>query len=106
MKTLKLWSAAAALTLGALASPHAPAMGALAELGVYDRTEGRPLAIHWHEGRAYVVGKPGNEYQLVLRNRGREDLLAIVSLDGVNAISGETADPRSEERRVGKECRL
>lgn len=93
MKPLKLWSAAVALAMGTLVSLDAPAMGALAEVNVYDRTEGRRLTVHWHEGRAYVVGKPGNEYQVLLRNRAREDVLAIVSVDGVNAISGETADP-------------
>ena len=25
----------------------------------------------WHDGRAYVVGKPGNEYQLSVRSRQR-----------------------------------
>jgi hypothetical protein len=24
----------------------------------YDRTEGRQLQVYWHEGRAYVAGKP------------------------------------------------
>ncbi len=69
------------------------AHGGLADLSVYDRTDGRRLKVHWHDGRAYVVGKPGNEYQISLRNRGREDLLAVVSVDGVNVVSGETADP-------------
>ena len=67
------------------------AHGGLADLSVYDRTDGRRLKVHWHDGRAYVVGKPGNEYQISLRNRGREDLLAVVSVDGVNVVTGETA---------------
>ena len=72
---------------------HRPA-GALAALEVYDRTEGRRLEVHWHEGRAYVAGKPGNEYRVTVRNRlGGEDLLAVVSVDGVNVLTGETADP-------------
>ena len=70
------------------------AHGGLADLSVYDRTEGRQLQVYWHEGRAYVVGKPGNEYQISVRNRLREDLLAVVSVDGVNVITGQTADPR------------
>lgn len=40
-----------------------------------------------------MVGKPGNEYQVTVRNRSREDVLAVVSVDGVNVISGETAHP-------------
>jgi hypothetical protein len=76
-----------------LTAAHALAHGGLADLSVYDRTEGRRLPVYLHEGRAYVVGKPGNEYQVSLRNRLREDLLAVVSVDGVNIISGQTADP-------------
>jgi hypothetical protein len=73
-------------------SAHAGAVGSLADLSVYDRTEGRRLQVYWHEGRAYVAGKPGNEYQVSVRNRMREDLLAVLSVDGVNVISGQTAD--------------
>jgi hypothetical protein len=76
-----------------LGAAEAAAHGALADLSVYDRTEGRRLAVYWHEGRAYVAGKPGNEYQVTVRNRQREDVLAVVSVDGVNVVSGETANP-------------
>ena len=74
-----------------LCAGEAGAHGGLADLSVYDRTEGRRLAVHWHDGRAYVVGKPGNEYRVSVRNRLREDVLAVVSVDGVNVVSGETA---------------
>jgi hypothetical protein len=69
------------------------AHGRLVDLSVYDRTEGRRLPVYWHDGRAYIVGKPGNEYQVSVRNRLRKDVLTVVSVDGVNVISGETADP-------------
>jgi len=72
-------------------SAGAAAVGGLVDLSVYDRNEGRSLPVYWHEGRAWVAGKPGNEYQINLHNRRGEDLLAVVSVDGVNAISGETA---------------
>ncbi len=82
-----------AIAISVLAcSTQACAVGSLVELNVYDRTEGRQLRVYWHEGRAYVAGKPGNEYQVSVRNRQREDVLAVVSVDGVNAISGQTAD--------------
>ena len=84
---------AAAAALAFLCTGQAGAVGGLLDLSVYDRTEGRQLPVYWHQGRAYVAGKPGNEYQVTLRNRAREDLLAVVSVDGVNVISGETADP-------------
>ena len=76
-----------------LCAGEAGAHGGLADLTVYDRTEGRRLAVHWHEGRAYVVGKPGNEYRVSVRNRLREEVLAVVSVDGINVVSGETASP-------------
>lgn len=72
---------------------QALARGGPAEVSVYDRTEGRRLPVYWHQGRGYVVGKPGNEYQVTLRNRLREEVLAVVSVDGVNVITGQTAEP-------------
>ena len=69
------------------------AHGRLVDVTVYDRTEARSLAVYWHAGRAYVVGKPGNEYQISVRNRQRDDVLAVVAVDGVNVISGENANP-------------
>jgi hypothetical protein len=81
---------AASLVLAGRALAH----GALADLSVYDRTEGSELQVYRHEGRAYVVGKPGNEYRITVRNRLREDLLAVLSVDGVNVITGQTADPQ------------
>src|SRR5439155_25587150 len=50
--------------LALLCAAEVRAHGGLVDLSVYDRTEGRRLAVHWHEGRAYVVGKPGYEYQV------------------------------------------
>lgn len=85
------WTGAA--LLAALSAP-AGAVGGLVDLSVYDRSEGRELPVYWHEGRAWVAGKPGNEYQLVLRSRRGEDLLAVTSVDGVNVVTGETASPQ------------
>jgi hypothetical protein len=60
---------------------------------IIDRTDGRTLPIYTHEGRRYVVGKPGNEYAIRVRNDGGERALAVMSVDGVNVISGDTASP-------------
>lgn len=81
------------LALLVLLAGRAHARAELADLSIFDRTDGRRLQVHWHEGRAYVVGKPGNEYRITVRNRLREDVLAVVSVDGVNVITGQTADP-------------
>jgi hypothetical protein len=85
----------AALAAAAALAPVPAAggvLGTLAEVAIHDRTEHRVLPVYRHEGRHYVVGKPGNEYQIRVRNRGDGDTLNVVSVDGVNAISGETAD--------------
>lgn len=87
MKALRL--AVAALLAGFCV--HAAAVGGLADVTLFDRSDGRQLPLYWHEGRAYVVGKPGNEYSVRIRNRQREDVLGVISVDGVNVITGETA---------------
>src|SRR5258708_17877630 len=89
MKTLQKLAGIFALAC----ATQACAVGSLVDLTVYGRTEGRRLPVYWHEGRAYVAGKPGNEYQLSAPNRARDDLLAVLSVHGINAISGETAHP-------------
>ena len=81
-----------AALLAAIALPAA-AVGNRADVAVYDRSTGSELPIHWHEGRAYVVGRPGNEYQVVVRNKRAEDMLAVVSVDGLNVMDGKTAHP-------------
>ncbi|MEO8738122.1 MAG: hypothetical protein ABI537_00295 [Casimicrobiaceae bacterium] len=60
---------------------------------IYDRSEGRVLPIYEHGGRRYVVGKPGNEYAIRVRNNSGERALAVMSVDGVNIITGDTASP-------------
>src|SRR5262245_19732353 len=74
------------------AAGAAGAVGNIADVTVHDRVENRTLPVYRHDGRYYVVGKPGNEYQVRVRNRAGGDILAVVSVDGVNAVSGETAN--------------
>jgi len=81
---------AAILLLGCMG--QALAVGSVANVTVYDRAENRTLPVHYHEGRYYVVGKPGNEYQVNIRNQQSGEVLAVISVDGVNAVSGETAN--------------
>ena len=87
MKPLRILAATALAAL----SLSAHAVGRLADISIHDRATGRELPVIWHEGRAYVVGRPGNEYQLNVKSRSGEDLLAIMSVDGVNVLSGQTA---------------
>lgn len=68
------------------------AVGNMADIVIYDRVQHRTLPVHVHQGRHYVVGNPGNEYEVRLRNRQRDDILTVVSVDGVDVITGDTAD--------------
>lgn len=72
---------------------EAAAVGQRADVTILDRATGRTLPVYWHEGQAYVVGRPGNEYQVTVRNARGEDLLAVVSVDGLNVMDGKGANP-------------
>lgn len=84
---------AAALLAACAVSLQAHAVGSLADVRIYDRTLERELPVYWHDGRAYVEGRPGDEYEVRVRNAAGDDLLAVVSVDGVNAVTGQTARP-------------
>src|ERR1700693_2574594 len=84
-----LLAAVAAVLVSGTAFAHWPS--ARVNVEIFDRTEGRVLPIYTHEGRRYVVGKPGNEYAIRVRNSGADRVLAVMSVDGVNVISGDTA---------------
>jgi hypothetical protein len=75
-----------------IASTQADAVGRLVDLSVYDRTTQQELPVYRYEGRYYVAGQPGHRYQIQLRNREGERVLGVLSVDGVNAVSGDTAD--------------
>ena len=71
----------------------APAQaGNLLDLAVVDRDTGTTLRTYMNDGKLYVAGKPGHRYSVRLSNRTSGRLLAVLSVDGVNAVSGETAN--------------
>jgi hypothetical protein len=84
-------------TATALATAIAPLAvsraDSLARVDIYDRGAGEALPVYRHHGRRYVVGQPGNEYAIRIRNCSNGRLLAVVSVDGVNAVTGESASP-------------
>ena len=90
MRAIRPSIAPLAALCAALVSTFAQA-GALANLEVYDRTDGRTLPIYEHEGRLYVAGEPRHQYELRIRNSSAGRVLAVTSVDGVNVLSGETA---------------
>lgn len=84
MKTL----IACLLLLAGMAAAEA---GTLVDVQVVDRGSGRILETWRHHGRLYVVGAPGERYAILLRNRTPGRVLTVLSVDGVNAINGQTA---------------
>jgi len=95
-RSLKLVAAvllgAATLAVARTAPAHILPV-APAALEVYDRSDGTVLAVHEKDGRRYIVGVPGHEYALRLRNLSGGRILAVTSVDGVNVVTGDTASP-------------
>ncbi len=83
------------VSCGALAwyPPPAQVGARLVDVEVVDRTDGRLLDVYRADGRSWIVGAPGHEYALRIRNRTAGRVLAVTSVDGVNVISGDTAAP-------------
>lgn len=65
----------------------------LVDVDVVDRDSGQWLPEYAHRGRIYVPGEPGHRYAVRLTNQTAERVLVVLSVDGVNAVSGETAAP-------------
>jgi hypothetical protein len=90
--TALAWLAGGGTLARAHATPDTPRDAtAVSAVEIIDRDTGRRLPIYFHEGRRYVAGTPGARYAVAVRNCTALRVLAVVSVDGVNAVSGETA---------------
>lgn len=80
---------------GTLASTSALAWtDNLVDIDVIDRDTGREMPLYETRGRAYIAGEPGHRYSINLVNRSGERVLAVLSVDGVNAVTGQSANPQ------------
>lgn len=70
----------------------ARALGQLTHVRVIDRDRHQVLPLYQHRGELWLPGEPGTRYALELLNLSGERLLNVVSVDGVNVITGESAD--------------
>lgn len=85
---------APALALSALLAAAAPAAaGQLLDVAVVNRATGQRIPVYAHQGRLYVPGTPGERYSVYVANRAGQRVLAVVSVDGINVVTGETASP-------------
>ena len=65
----------------------------LVRMSVVDRDSGQWLPEYRHRGDRWIAGTPGHRYGVRLENTSGERVLVVLSVDGVNAVSGETAAP-------------
>ena len=65
----------------------------LVRLDVVDRDAATVLPQYAHRGDAWIAGIPGHRYAVRLANTTGERVLVVLSVDGVNAVTGETAAP-------------
>jgi hypothetical protein len=85
---------AAALAVSALVTAAAPAMaGQMLDVAVVNRSTGQRMPVYHHHGRLYVPGTLGERYAVYVANRTARRVLAVVSVDGINVVTGETASP-------------
>lgn len=79
-----------AAALSGCASAPASA-GSLLDVTVINRTTGQVVPTYRHAGQLYIAGTPGEKYAIRLANRTGRRVMAVISVDGVNVVSGETA---------------
>ena len=65
----------------------------LVDVDVIDRDSGQWLPELRARGSNWIPGDPGHRYAVRLSNRSSERVLVVLSVDGVNAVTGETASP-------------
>ena len=65
--------------------------GQLVDVAVISRTTGQRIPVYSHQGRLYVPGTPGERYAVYVANRTGQRVMAVVSVDGINVVTGETA---------------
>ncbi len=96
---------AAAIAACGTAGPSVAAAGSLGRLDLVSRSDGRPLPVHHGDGLDWVVGTPGQEYSVRVCNADAGRVLAVISVDGVNVITGDTAAPSQSGYVLGAyEC--
>lgn len=91
---MSLAASSAVLSLAGCATPAEAAYPGLATVEVFDRDSGQVVPTWHHGGQSYVAGRPGARYALRLRNNSGQRVLVVLSVDGINVVSGETADWR------------
>jgi len=90
MRTLS-WLLAALTAAAALHPAPTAAHATRMQMQVVDRESGLTLPDYAFRGERWIAGSPGHRYALRIRNLSAQRVLAVLSIDGVNAITGESA---------------
>lgn len=85
------WLLVALMAVATLHPAPATAQAAQMQMQVVDRDTGLTLPDYGFRGERWIAGHPGHRYALRIRNLGSQRVLAVLSVDGVNAITGESA---------------
>ena len=93
MKTVLLRHALLCAALLATAGCPSAWGRSLVDVDIVDRDTGQWLPETPHRGDVWVAGTPGHRYAVRLTNTSSERVLVVLSVDGVNAVTGETAHP-------------
>ena len=83
--------AARAIAIALLFASTSAFAGTLADIYVLNRSTGERLPVYDHGGKMYISGNPGDRYAVQVVNRTGGRLLTVISVDGVNVVSGDTA---------------
>ena len=63
----------------------------LVDVSIVNRSTGERLQPYRHGGRLYVAGTPGDRYFIEIRSGHGERVLTVLSVDGINVLTGQTA---------------
>ncbi len=83
--------------LGMVNSAHA---ATIADVQLVDRISGQRMPLYQHQGELWVAGRPGANYSIDITNRTGRRIMAVISVDGVNAITGKTATSAPDDGYV------
>lgn len=82
-----------ALLLGLVGCSTTGQAARLVDVSIVNRSTGERLTPVHHHGKLYVAGRPGDRYGIELRNKLGGRVMTVISVDGVNVLTGQTAAP-------------
>ncbi|HET6720622.1 MAG TPA: hypothetical protein VFH22_13295 [Rhodocyclaceae bacterium] len=82
-----------ALLIGLVGCSTSGQAARLVDVDIVNRSTGERLTPIRHHGKLYVAGRPGDRYGIELRNKQGGRVLTVISVDGVNVLTGQTAAP-------------